>query len=84
MKAYSTVQAAKLLGVAPDTIHRWIRGKKITAPGIEHIGGVEIRLWSDEDVEKLKKYKANHYWGRGSKKTRKKKNQVKKRDALVL
>jgi DNA-binding transcriptional MerR regulator len=68
MKTYSTVQAAKLVGVAPDTLHRWIRNKKVTAPDIERIGGVAVRLWSSEDIEKLKKYKASHYWGRGSRK----------------
>jgi DNA-binding transcriptional MerR regulator len=73
MKTYSTVQAAKLVGVAPDTLHRWIRDKKVTAPEIEHVGGVQVRLWSDEDIQRLKEYKAAHFWGRGGRKARKKK-----------
>jgi excisionase family DNA binding protein len=72
MKTYSTVQVAKLLGVTPDTLHRWIRQKKVKAPEIEHVGGVQVRLWSDEEVERVRKYKADHYWGLGGSKPRKK------------
>jgi excisionase family DNA binding protein len=66
VKTYSTVQVAKLLGIGYDTLHRWIQEKKVAAPKPQSLGGVRIRLWTDADVAMVKKYKAEHYWGRGS------------------
>jgi len=72
MGTYSTVQVAKQLDVGTDTLHRWMREKKVPTPPIETVGGMSIRLWSDGDVEKARKYKAEHYWGKGGRKRRKK------------
>jgi excisionase family DNA binding protein len=66
MKTYSTSQVASLLGIGYDTLHRWIQEKKITAPKTQLLGGVRVRLWSERDVEIAKHYKAEHYWGKGS------------------
>ena len=72
MKTYSTVQVAKILEVGTDTLHRWMREKKVPTPSIQSIGGVTVRLWSEDDVEKAKKYKTQHYWGKSGRKKRKK------------
>jgi predicted DNA-binding transcriptional regulator AlpA len=75
MKRYSTVQVAKLLGIGNDTLHRWVHTKKVPAPPLQSLGAVSIRLWTEADVEAVRKYKAKHYWGRGGhKKRRVKKN----------
>ena len=66
MKAYSTIQVARLLNIASGTFHRWIRERRIEAPPPEVLGGMKVRLWTEEDVEKVRKYKAEHYWGKGS------------------
>jgi excisionase family DNA binding protein len=59
--AHSTVQVAKILGVTSDTLHRWIREGRIQAPPIQSLGGMKVRLWSEKDVEKARKYKAEKY-----------------------
>ncbi len=70
MKTYSTVEVAKLLGVGNDTLHRWIHSKVIPAPPVQRLGKVSVRLWTEKDVEKVKKYKTSHYWGKGGRKKR--------------
>jgi excisionase family DNA binding protein len=72
MKTYSTLQVAKLLGLTSATLHRWIRQKKIQAPPVQSLGGVQIRLWTQREVEQARKYKAEHYWGKGGRRKRKK------------
>jgi excisionase family DNA binding protein len=69
MATYSTAQVADLLGIGTDTLHRWIKEKKVPAPNLQLIGGVKVRLWSEKDVETVKKYKLHHYWGRGSRRS---------------
>ena len=66
MPNYSTAQVAKVLNVGTDTLHRWINEKKVPAPKIQFVGGVKVRLWSDDELRMAKKYKAEHYWGKGS------------------
>jgi len=72
-KLYSTVQVARLLGITPATLHRWIREKRIEPPSIQSLAGMEVRVWSKSHVEEVRKYKDEHYWGRGIKKPRQKK-----------
>ncbi len=52
---YSTVQAAKMLGMHQANLQRLIRQKRIPFPPLETIGGVKVRLWSDSDVERVRK-----------------------------
>jgi excisionase family DNA binding protein len=59
--ALSTLQVAKLLGITSDTLHRWIRERRIEAPPLQSLGGMAVRLWSEDLVEKAKKYKAEQY-----------------------
>ena len=73
MKAYSTNGAARKVGIHPITLHRWVLGGRIKAPKKQRIGGVVVRLWTDRDVERVRKYKqANYRKGRGRKKAQKK------------
>jgi excisionase family DNA binding protein len=65
MKTYSTVEVAKLLGIGNDTLHRWIHTKKVLAPPLHSVGGLSVRLWTKADIEKVRKYKSEHYWGKG-------------------
>jgi excisionase family DNA binding protein len=70
MKTYSTIQVARLLGIASGTFHRWIRENRIEAPPAQTLGGMQVRLWTDADIAKVRKYKAEHYWGKGGRKKR--------------
>ncbi len=72
MKTYSTVEVAKLLEIGNDTLHRWIHTKRVPAPALQRLGNLSVRLWTNEDIEKVRKYKAEHYWGRGREKPRRK------------
>jgi excisionase family DNA binding protein len=72
MKTYSTLQAAKLLGLTSATLHRWIREGKIQAPPVQSLGGVHVRLWTLDEVEQVRKYKTDHYWGKGGRRKRSK------------
>jgi excisionase family DNA binding protein len=71
-KTYTTIRVAKLLGIASGTFHRWIREKRIEAPPVQNVLGMRVRLWSENDIEAARKYKAEHYWGKGGRKKRKK------------
>jgi len=61
MPTYSTIQVAGLLGITSDTLHRWIRKKKIDAPALQSLGGMQVRIWSKEQVEAVRKYKTENY-----------------------
>jgi hypothetical protein len=68
MKTHSTIQVAKLLNVTPATLHRWIRDKRVEAPPLQSLAGMEVRVWKEDDVARVRKYKADHYWGKGGRK----------------
>jgi excisionase family DNA binding protein len=72
MRTYSTIQVAELLGITSDTLHRWIRERKIEAPSIQSLGGMRVRIWSEERVNIVKQYKAEHYRKKPNRKKRKK------------
>lgn len=72
MKTRSTIEVAKLLSITSDTLHRWIREEKISAPPIQALGPFRVRLWTEQDIAAVRTYKANHYWGKGGRKEPKK------------
>jgi predicted DNA-binding transcriptional regulator AlpA len=53
MYFYSTPQAAKKLGIGLMTLNRYIATKKIPMPPVR-IGGVRVRLWSEEDIQRVR------------------------------
>ncbi len=55
MKRYSTREVAKHLGLHFTTFHRYIAAKKIPLPPLTRIGGVKVRLWSEKDIEQVRK-----------------------------
>ena len=55
MKAYSTRDAAKKLGIAMSTLSRHIRLKKVGAPKSVTSGGMTIHLWTEAEIERLRK-----------------------------
>jgi DNA-binding transcriptional MerR regulator len=52
---YSTRQAAKELGLHYTTMHKYLKEKKIPLPEITRIAGVRVRLWSESDLERVRK-----------------------------
>jgi DNA-binding transcriptional MerR regulator len=72
MRTYTTGKLAKKLGISRDTLHRWMRAKKIKPGRLTRIsagGGVfAVRLWTTEDVRAIRSYMAKNYCkGRGRK-----------------
>jgi excisionase family DNA binding protein len=72
VRTYSTIEVAKLLGIGNDTLHRWVHTKKVPAPELQRVGGLSVRLWTEAEIEAVREYKARHYWGRGSRRLKKK------------
>ena len=55
MKLYSTAGVARKLRLSRMTLHRYISAKKITAPPVKRVGGVKVRLWTQRDIEQVRK-----------------------------
>jgi hypothetical protein len=55
MLGISTREAARKLGISLISLQRYIAAKKISAPKLQKIGGVRIRLWTDRDVMRVRK-----------------------------
>jgi excisionase family DNA binding protein len=55
MNRLSTDQVAKRLGLDPGTLSRYIKAGKIPAPAPTMAGGMRMRLWSESDIERLRK-----------------------------
>lgn len=55
MKRYSTVQAAKMLGIHQPSLQRLIRQKRVPFPPVQMVGGIRVRLWTKADVEQARK-----------------------------
>jgi len=69
-RTYTTVQIAQRLGIGRDSLYRWMRRRKIKPAPVTRIGRFRVRLWTDQDVARIKKYmKENYFEGRGKKRT---------------
>ena len=68
MKTYSTKQVADMVSVHRVTLQTWLLAGKIEEPRRIKIGGIDARIWTDRDVERVRKYKEKFYRkGRGRK-----------------
>jgi len=60
---------AALIGVHLVTLEEWLRKGKVNAPKSVFVGAKKYRLWTDRDIDRVKKYKEKFYRkGRGRKK----------------
>ncbi len=68
-KTLTTRHAAKLAGVSRLTLVRWVNLKRVQPSQVVRLNGVTAWFWTLDDVEKVRKHKAAHYWeGRGRQK----------------
>jgi hypothetical protein len=68
MKTYSTLQVARIVGINRVTLQRWLLDRKIAEPRRIRHSGIDARIWTGRDVERVKKFKQNNYCkGRGRK-----------------
>jgi DNA-binding transcriptional MerR regulator len=69
MVPLSTAEVAGLVEIHRVTLEEWLRLGKVKPPKKIRIGGQVYRLWTEADVERLRKYKKQFYRkGRGRKK----------------
>jgi hypothetical protein len=69
MASHSVKQAAKLLGVDPQTLFRWIWNGKVRPSIAIPMNGRKLYRFTDKDVTQVRRYKSAHYWeGRGGSK----------------
>jgi len=66
----STRDAAKELGIHAITLHRYISAKKVPAPEIQQVGRIEVRLWSQKDIDRVRQLLPKIANGRRKKKGR--------------
>jgi predicted DNA-binding transcriptional regulator AlpA len=53
MDFYSTPQVAKKLGISLMTLNRYIAANKIPLPPVR-IEAVRVRLWDEEDIQRVR------------------------------
>jgi len=70
-KTFTTSQAAKQIGVSRQTLQAWIASRGIKAPELIGSGKATLRLWTNADVARAKKFKGSLRAGRPAKKNRK-------------
>ena len=68
MKTFSTPQVSKLVGVHTITLERWLASGKVATPKRLIVGKRIVRIWTEKDVARVRKYKQENYRkGRGRK-----------------
>jgi len=55
MSTFSTFQVAKMVGLSKSALSRYILSGKVAAPPETMAGGMRMRLWSESDIEGLRK-----------------------------
>ena len=69
MAPLSTGEVAMLVGVHRATLEEWLSKGNVRGPRTVRIGRKNYRLWTERDVERVRKYKEEFYRkGRGRKK----------------
>jgi DNA-binding transcriptional MerR regulator len=67
-KTYSTGEAAKAVGVSRQTLQAWINSELISVPKLEKVGRIAVRLWTEADIERARRFKGTLKPGQRSKK----------------
>ena len=63
------MDVASVVGIGRATLERWLREGRIPTPEKIRIGKRKFRLWTDQDLAAIRKYKVSSY----NKKPRRKK-----------
>jgi len=54
MNRYSTREAAKKLRLHLATLQRYMAEGKVPAPPVQDLGGNKFRMWSDDDIDRVR------------------------------
>jgi hypothetical protein len=60
MKMLSNVDVARQAGVHPGTLERWLAAGELRWPKILITGRRVVRLWKQEDIERVRRCKARN------------------------
>lgn len=58
-RLYTAREAANAARISHATLYAWVSGKKIDPP--TQVTGAGVRLWTDADIARLKRVKAEIY-----------------------
>jgi predicted site-specific integrase-resolvase len=64
VRTYSTAQVANRIQVAKKTLLRWLYSGKLAEPKRRKNGGQDIRIWSERDLERARRFKEQNF-GKG-------------------
>lgn len=70
--SYSSRQVAKMFGVTPAALSKYIKLKKVPAPATVSSGAMTIYAWTDEDVQRFRELLPNLPDGRKTRHLKKK------------
>jgi hypothetical protein len=70
MSGVSTREAARKLGISLISLQRYIAAKKITAPKLQELGSVRVRVWTEKDINRVRKELPGIKNGRSKRKTK--------------
>ena len=69
MSPLSTEEVARLVGISRVTLERWLAQKKIPMPKRVFVGTRVSRIWTERDIERVRRHREKFYGkGRGRKK----------------
>lgn len=69
MAPQSTAEIAALVGIHRATLEEWISKGKVKAPKTVRVGQRIFRIWTAQDIARIRRYKEKFYRkGRGRKK----------------
>jgi DNA-binding transcriptional MerR regulator len=66
-RTYSTGDAAKKIGVSRQTLQAWIDKNSVPTPKLQEVGRVSVRLWTNADIQRARKFKGTLKPGRKAK-----------------
>src|SRR5215470_13564207 len=79
MKTLSTTQAAQKLGIAPMTLSRYIKARKVPKPRSATSGGITIHFWSEAQIEHVRQLLPKIANGRKTRYQKQRKEQSKRK-----
>jgi hypothetical protein len=82
MKNFSTRQAAKKLGLAHGTLNNYIASGKVPAPKAVTTGTTTVHIWSEKEIENIRRLLPKIANGRKTRYQKQRKTQTKRRPKL--
>jgi hypothetical protein len=61
IKTFSTLEVAQAIGVDKSTLLRWLYAGKLAEPTIKVVSNQVVRVWSEKDFQRAKKYREERY-----------------------